>query len=194
MPRRKAFDPDHALDRAMELFWQRGYDGASMSDLLEHMGISRQSLYDTFGDKPQLFQQALDRYARRNVSAMLYELEQPDAGADALRAFFRRLPDILLSFPERRACLMVNTMVDRGPTADTTDVVAAHRMRLIRAFRAALFQASRQGLRLPMPPATLAAALVAQAMGITVASRAGAPEAELREMARAALVLAGVPD
>ncbi len=63
MPRVKEFDPDQALDRAMELFWRKGYEATSVQDLVEHMGINRFSLYDTFGSKHELFMAALDRYS-----------------------------------------------------------------------------------------------------------------------------------
>ncbi|HEU4769480.1 MAG TPA: helix-turn-helix domain-containing protein, partial [Pyrinomonadaceae bacterium] len=62
MARHKEFDRDEALQKAMEVFWARGYRAASMQNLVEHMGINRQSLYDTFGDKHSLYLQALDRY------------------------------------------------------------------------------------------------------------------------------------
>lgn len=192
MPRQKSFDPDAALERAMELFWQRGYEGTSTSALLKHMGISRQSLYDTFGDKEQLFQQALDRYARHNVTALLGALERPEAAAADVRAYFERLPDILVQFPERRACLLVNTMTDRIGDPASAAAVSAHRARLEAAFRGALFNATRSGLRLPLPPAPLAASLAASVVGITVASRAGASEAELRQLVASALTLAGL--
>ena len=62
MARHKEFDRDEALQRAMEVFWSRGYEAASVGELVKQMGINRQSLYDTFGDKHALYLQALDRY------------------------------------------------------------------------------------------------------------------------------------
>ena len=62
MARPKQFDRDEALERAMAVFWRRGYEGTSVRDLVEHMGINRGSLYDTFGDKRTLFLAAVDRY------------------------------------------------------------------------------------------------------------------------------------
>src|SRR5713101_8471759 len=62
MARHKEFDRDEALHKAMEVFWSRGYNAASIQDLVRHMRINRQSLYDTFGDKHALYLQALDRY------------------------------------------------------------------------------------------------------------------------------------
>ena len=62
MARHKEFDPDVALDRALELFWERGYEATSMADLVDHLGIGRASLYATFGSKHELYLKALDRY------------------------------------------------------------------------------------------------------------------------------------
>jgi TetR/AcrR family transcriptional regulator, transcriptional repressor for nem operon len=62
MARHKEFDRDEALRKAMEVFWSRGYEAASIEDLVKHMGINRQSLYDTFGHKHALYLKALDRY------------------------------------------------------------------------------------------------------------------------------------
>jgi AcrR family transcriptional regulator len=62
MGRPREFDVDAALDRATELFWQRGYEGTSVQDLVDTLGINRASLYATFGDKAQLFDSVLERY------------------------------------------------------------------------------------------------------------------------------------
>ena len=88
MARPKAFDVDQALERAMELFWRQGYLATSLPDLVEHMGIGRQSLYDTFGDKRQLFLQALDRYAAVMIGGALGRLEEPGASLDDLKSSF----------------------------------------------------------------------------------------------------------
>ena len=62
MGRPREFDPDRALDRALEVFWRRGYEGASIADLTEAMGITKPSLYAAFGNKEELFRKTLDRY------------------------------------------------------------------------------------------------------------------------------------
>ena len=69
--RPRAFDPDRALDRALEVFWRKGYEGASLSDLTSAMRINRPSLYAAFGDKQTLFRRALDRYAEGPASHAL---------------------------------------------------------------------------------------------------------------------------
>ncbi|WP_246772684.1 TetR/AcrR family transcriptional regulator [Paenibacillus polymyxa] len=68
MSRSKEFDETEVLDKAMQLFWEQGYEKTSMTDLVKHMGIHRRSLYDTFGDKHTLFLMALDRYDNTSVS------------------------------------------------------------------------------------------------------------------------------
>ena len=62
MPRTKEFDPEVALERAMELFWRRGYATTSVADLVAHLGVARASLYSTFGTKHDLYVAALERY------------------------------------------------------------------------------------------------------------------------------------
>lgn len=89
MPRPKAFDPDVALESAMQVFWRKGYHAASIQDLVEAMNINRFSLYNTFGDKAQLFDQALQRYVDQHMRNKLAILHAEEAGLDAIHNFFR---------------------------------------------------------------------------------------------------------
>src|ERR1700730_2144482 len=77
MARQKEFDRDEVLHKAMEVFWSRGYEASSIQDLVKRMGINRQSLYDTFGDKHTLYLQALDRYREVEGRKIVELLEQP---------------------------------------------------------------------------------------------------------------------
>lgn len=70
----KQFEPEVALQRAMEVFWARGYEAASLAELLQHMGISRKSMYDTFGNKQSLFLKALDQYAQTRLRSIREQL------------------------------------------------------------------------------------------------------------------------
>src|SRR5881296_4728846 len=84
----KEFDRDEALHKAMEVFWTRGYGAASIQDLVKRMGINRQSLYDTFGDKHALYLQALDRYRKDESRKMFELLERPGPVKKSLRQLF----------------------------------------------------------------------------------------------------------
>src|SRR5580693_7878419 len=77
--RPRAFNTDKALDRAMKVFWRKGYEGASLPDLTRAMGINRPSLYAAFGNKEALFRKALDRYAAGPASYACKALEAPTA-------------------------------------------------------------------------------------------------------------------
>ena len=79
--RPREFDADEALDRALEVFWRKGYEGASLSELTEAMGINRPSLYAAFGNKEELFRKALDRYADGPAAYTREALKAPTARA-----------------------------------------------------------------------------------------------------------------
>ncbi|MDQ0889655.1 AcrR family transcriptional regulator [Paenibacillus sp. V4I9] len=77
MPRPKEFDQEIALDKAMELFWQQGYERTSIQDLVEKTGVHRGSLYDTFGDKNQFFLTCLDRFRQVSNHRLFSILDEP---------------------------------------------------------------------------------------------------------------------
>src|SRR5579859_1340790 len=81
MERHREFDVDQALDGALDVFWRKGYEGTSMSDLTEAMGITRPSLYATFGNKEELFRKALDRYDSTCMAFTREAMKQPTARA-----------------------------------------------------------------------------------------------------------------
>ena len=108
MARHKEFDSDEALRKAMEVFWARGYEATSVGDLVKHMGINRQSLYDTFGDKHSLYQRALDRYSEVEGRKMFEALEQPGSVKRALRQLFQGVVECSLGGGERRGCFVGN--------------------------------------------------------------------------------------
>src|SRR5580693_2890312 len=81
MGRPRCFCEEQALDRAMRVFWEKGYEGASLADLTEAMGINRPSLYAAFGNKEALFLKVLDRYGEGPAAYVLESLQQPTARA-----------------------------------------------------------------------------------------------------------------
>lgn len=107
----KQFDPHDVLDRAMAVFWERGYEATSIQDVLDATGINRGSLYATFGDKKQLFLAVLARYAERVGNPLLAELADPDPRRAIERMFaaiLRRTSDAT----QPRGCLITNTALE----------------------------------------------------------------------------------
>lgn len=184
MARPKAFDIEDALTRAMELFWERGYAATSMEQLTDVMGISRQSLYDTFGDKHRLFLAALDAYCAMLGTILLKPLAAPDAGLQALHETGLGLIDFLIQYPKRRACLMANTTLELAPHDDIIAVkVQQHMARMEAAFRHALVNAQARGeIAAGANVDALARYLVGMAHGVMVMAKSGASREMLTEM------------
>ncbi len=112
MARRKEFEPVEALDKAMELFRRRGYQATSMQDLVNHLGINRQSLYDTFGEKHELFLATLDRYFDVSVREQFKILDEPGPALAALRRFFESLVKMTGTSAATKGCMVVNSAVE----------------------------------------------------------------------------------
>jgi AcrR family transcriptional regulator len=90
--RPRAFDIDQALDRALRVFWRKGYEGATLLDLTRAMGINRPSLYAAFGNKEALFRRTLERYIEGPAAYFREALEEPTARAVVERVFYGFTP------------------------------------------------------------------------------------------------------
>lgn len=194
MARPKEFDQTSTLDRAMDLFWRQGYEATSLADLERHLGIGRQSIYDTFGNKIDLYRQALDRYSAVPVSYLLSRLEA--GGAHAIRGFFERLIDYQAQ-ASPPACFIVNSAIEVAPRdTQVHSRVTEHLRRLDTGFHAAFERAQAQGhvtasgLKDPKAAARL---LTCATLGLLVAAKARVPVDILRQTAEATLVAVGIP-
>ncbi|MFI2783781.1 TetR/AcrR family transcriptional regulator [Streptomyces sp. ALB3] len=192
MARTKEFDPDAALQAAVELFWQRGYEATSMADLVEHLGIGRASIYATFGNKHELYLKAMDRYSEGHDPILLAELSRPGPALPAVRAVVRRFASEAGS-PEGRlhGCLITNTAAELAPH----DSAAARRVEiswehLEIPLHSALVRAQAQG-ELPedRDPRALARMLLVLLQGVRVVGKASSDPARVRDAAEQALTL-----
>lgn len=183
MARPKAFDESAVLDRAMELFWERGYESTSISDLEDRLGVGRQSLYNTFGDKHALFLKALERYQGVTAEGPFRLLRAKDAGVAAIRTFFDQQIEALVAPAPRRACLVANTIMEMGASTDQEVLGRCDQARRggIGAFRNALRNAVRE-LDLPtdFDVDAGAALLMTHMYGLAVMAKAGATAKEMR--------------
>src|SRR5205814_3389129 len=115
--RPRAFDPERALDRALKVFWRKGYEGASVSDLTTAMGINRPSMYAAFGNKRALFKRVLDRYAQGPAAYVSQALEAPTAREVAER-ILRGAAELMTGAGKPRGCLFVHGALACGNDAD----------------------------------------------------------------------------
>ncbi len=112
MARTKEFNEDQALDKAIEIFWHKGYNGTSAQDLVTHLGLSRSSLYDTFGDKQKLFAQSLRRYQKNAQNQIVALFDQSTNIKETLQDIFKQA--VIESLEDRitKGCFMVNSSVE----------------------------------------------------------------------------------
>lgn len=190
--RTKEFDPDAALQSALELFWRRGYEATSMADLVEHLGVGRASIYATFGNKHELYLKALDRYRETRDPQLLRELSQPGPALPAVRTVVRRFATEAAT-EERRltGCFVTNTAAELAPH----DTAAARRVEhswdhIETLLHSALVRAQAQG-ELPedRDPRTLARMLLVLMQGLRVVGKASTDPSRVRDAAEQALTL-----
>jgi TetR/AcrR family transcriptional repressor of nem operon len=111
MARPREFEPTEALNRATQLFWQKGYEETSMADLVEATGVSRYGFYNEFGDKQDLFLKCIDQYAQTTINAALSPLEQPGASITEIHAYFDQLLQTVQGEQPAMGCLIGNTVL-----------------------------------------------------------------------------------
>ena len=188
MARPKTFDRTQMLDKAIELFWDRGYEATSINDLLDHLGIRRQSLYDTFGDKHALFLEALKRYEQR-YNATIDILEGPASGKEAIERVFHTAVQTLGQIKSPRGCLIVNTMVELAPhDEEVAQWIAESVAHTQQAFYRALMRAYEQGeLQTQQDLLALARFLTAALQGLNMTARAISDPVQLQDIANVAL-------
>jgi TetR/AcrR family transcriptional repressor of nem operon len=189
MARHKEFDRDDVLQKAMEVFWSRGYAAASLQDLVGHMGINRQSIYDTFGDKHALYLQALDRY-REVESRKLFELlERPGSVRKALRQLFTGVVEAALSDAPRRGCLMGNAMSElAGRCKETAAKTCSSMAEVEGAFYRALSRGKKEGeLKGIRDPRAVARFLYSSLQGLILMAKATQDRKTLEDVVKVTL-------
>ena len=112
MPRVKNYNREEMLDKAMELFWEKGYAATSMQSLVDHLGINRFSIYDSFGDKHSLFLAALDRYREIVAESLRTKLNNDTKGIEAIKDYFRAMAADLSTPSGRMGCLVQNSTLE----------------------------------------------------------------------------------
>ncbi|NDU76641.1 TetR family transcriptional regulator [Actinomadura sp. DSM 109109] len=190
MPDVKHFDPDAVLDRAVRLFWRRGAAATGVAAVVAETGISRSSLYATFGGKQDLYVAALRRYVDRQSRPAFERLAADGRGLPGIAAFFDGLVAARCSGEYARwGCMVSNAHAAQGGGgAGEREVLDAHHEALCAALRTALLAAREQGhLRAGVDVRSAAQMLALLAYGVNLRSRAGAGPGELADTVGTAL-------
>jgi TetR/AcrR family transcriptional repressor of nem operon len=147
MPRRKKFDREEVLNRAMVVFRDRGYEATSMQDLVTGMGINRFSLYETFRSKHELFVQALHAYHESVAIPFFKGLDDSTQGLQVIRATLLKLVSRVKAGESSNGCLLCNTIAELGAKKDrrTTAVLKKYLAMVEGCFHAALLRAKALG-------------------------------------------------
>jgi AcrR family transcriptional regulator len=186
--RPREFDADAALGKALEVFREKGYEGASLPDLTKAMGINRPSLYAAFGNKEALFRKALDRYAAERGCAMEATLAEPSARR-AVERLLRESADALTAPRSPRGCLLVQGALSCGDDAGAVrDELASRRAAGVVTLRRRFERAVAEGdLPKDADAAALARFVSTVLQGMSVQAAGGATRAELRRVAETAM-------
>jgi TetR/AcrR family transcriptional regulator, transcriptional repressor for nem operon len=184
MPRPREFEHDTVLDRAMRIFWAKGYAATSVEDLVRQMGIQRGSLYATFGDKRALFFAAIDRYDRVVTAKLVAALDEPASGMEAIRRFFRLKIEWATAANRPRGCLVTNSVTELAPRdRSTTARVGSVLKKLEAAFHRAVLRAQEAGEIDPARDArALARFLTTNAQGLSVIAKTFPERARLEDV------------
>ncbi len=192
MGRPKGFSESAALEKALDIFWQRGYQAVGLTELLRCMGIARQSLYDTFGNKRQLFIRTIEHYRDTRLAGALALLERdgsPTQNVKDVVRFFERL-----ALDKRaRGCLVANALVELGPhDAEIRELLTQTLGLLEKGIVKALRQAQRAGeLPAGRSPRAVARALTNALIGMAVTGKLALGKAAVEDIYDGTLTMLG---
>ncbi|MBC2778889.1 TetR/AcrR family transcriptional regulator [Parasphingopyxis marina] len=188
--RPREFCVETALSAALGVFWTKGFDAASLTDLTEAMGVTRPSLYAAFGNKEQLFKSALDLYEREKLAYVSNAMAAPTARGVAEALLYGAL-DLLAQDDETRGCLGVLSTMACNAEADSIREDVLARQQSSKDAMIARFQRAADEGELPagMSPQAIADYLRAIMQGLSIQARSGAGRPELEQIVETSLAL-----
>ncbi len=193
MARPKEFDSDVALDEAMDLFWSKGYEATSMSDLVGHLGLARQSVYDTFGDKHAIYLAALRRYCEQRLAWMLPLFRSGRPIRVILREYLEHAIEVALKSERPRGCMLINAAVGLPLEDEEARKLIADTIRTAGREMVAMVQRAQERGEIGMhqDPAGLGRFFASVMTGIVVLSKTTQNRQALQDVAEVALKVLG---
>ena len=191
MPRVKLFDENEVLTKAMNLFWKQGYAATSIQDLVSHLGINRGSLYDTFGDKEQLFKKSFALYRKTNIEGLKQFFENQSNVKDGFSILFDNAIEEAIQDKDRKGCFVVNTTTELIPNDESlTEVLERNKRDFEKLFLEYLKQGKASGqLKTSKDLESIAGLFYTLYNGIRVVSKVQPDKKKLKDTVSVALSL-----
>jgi TetR/AcrR family transcriptional repressor of nem operon len=185
MPWKKSFNEEEVLEKAMHLFWEKGFEPTSIADLIEGTGINRGSLYNAFGGKQALFEKVLLKYDRDKRRALLAQLEALDDPKKAICDFFDNIVADTLSDTGKKGCFLINTASQIATHDEQVSEIITNGLREVEAFfrRSVEVGQARGVFCKKLNPENTAKALMAFLVAIRVLGRGAYSDAALKTIA-----------
>jgi TetR/AcrR family transcriptional regulator, transcriptional repressor for nem operon len=189
MPRIKAFDETEIVEKAKNLFQLKGYEGTSMQDLIDTLGISRSSLYDTFGDKHQLYLKTLNAYCKDNAYALVAKAENIENPLAFIQDIFTSIIEQSKKDAEKRGCYVVNAIVEFSErNTEVTEIVNASNKAFEKMLEKLIAKAqTKKQIATDKNPKQISKFLFTTIYGLRVSSKTNASIKELKDVAAMAL-------
>lgn len=189
MVRTREFDPSAALSRVVDLFSSKGYAETSMEDIVQATGVSRYGIYGTFGNKRELFEQALDRYAEGMGKQSFLRLLEPDASLAHVRKIFDERIEDMCTSSDNKGCLFVHTAMELAPRDhEIRGVLQRFMKRMSKAFAVGLESAREKGeVKADLDVRAAGEFLTGTMWGLAVLARTGFPRETLEQYVDSAM-------
>jgi len=146
MARIKAFDEEEILDKALDIFWHKGYNGTSIQDLVDGLGLSRSSIYQTYTDKHNLFILAIERYRMKIAGEAIEMINNAGSAKAVIKQLFEQIIDEILADKNNRGCFLVNCAIEMAPHDKTVaDIVNKNLQDMEQTFYYAIKKGQKTG-------------------------------------------------
>ena len=189
MARPRTFNEHEAIDKAVDIFWQKGFADTSIGDLEKALGMGRQSIYNTFGDKRALYLLALQRYSERGADVIASAFDGKGKGLESIYSYFDMVADHHTHSDDKRGCFLVKCLVDHGTSdPEVTSRCKSNELRLVALFKKALQEAiADETVSASIDVDATAMLLSTQVYGLSVMARSGATPKALKDSTHALL-------
>lgn len=177
MPKVKQFKEEEALEKAMHLFWKKGYSATSMQDIVSHLGLSRSSIYDTFQDKETLFHKALDFYIQKNGGSLTNFVKKVESNEIDARILISNMLSGMaqdsLNDPDRKGCFAANSVAEcSNYNQETAKLLVLNKEHMTTIFTKIIAHGQKMGsIQSKEAPDALASYLFTFLNGLRISSR-----------------------